>query len=179
MEDFPSRDSLKKQLGDMGTQHMGYQSSLVKELQEIIKESNPEEWKDSPYIKMNQVEKQKEYFWIRIYLEEEDDLLKVGDQITMTHVPTNEQIEMIFGAYEKEGLNRDFDDEVVNYVSESDKKILCCMIDVERVNKDSEDIPTLRTFFRISRFYQENLFLKSDLTITKDDHSYKYTSISF
>lgn len=175
---FPSRQEIKERLKNntLDNSNINYREDLLSKLQVAV--SSTDEWKDEPN-KIIQVEKQKVFFWIRIYLNEEDSKLKTGDEICMTYTPTNEKINLIFGAYEKEGLSRDHDDEVINYVTTDDKKILCCMVDTERVNKDSEDIPTLRTFFRNSKYYTENLFLKTDLTITFDDTQYEYYSISF
>jgi len=170
--EFPERKEINKNSVD-------YQTKILDQMLKAVENANPAEWTDDPSIKNVEVEKQKEYFWIRIYLKEEDNDLEQGDIITMTYVPTNEKIEMIFGSYEKEGLNRDHNDEVINYVSDDDKKILCCMIDLERINKNSDDIPTLRTFFKNSRYYQENLFLKDEIKIESDNKKYDYSSLSF
>lgn len=170
---FPNREELKK------GKPSDYRSSILSQLEKALSNNDPRQWKDEPDIKKVEIEKQKEYFWTRIYLKEEDQYLKQGDVITMTYVPTNEKIEMIFGSYEKEGLNKDYNEQVINYVSDDNKSILCCMIDLDRLNKDSEDIPTLRTFFRNSRYYQENLFLKDEILIEFGDIKYEYSSLSF
>lgn len=175
--DFPKRSELKNSI--QNNNNTDYQVGLVDKLNEFLTSSDPTKWVDEPDVKINQVLEQKEFFWVRLYLNEEDSKLETGDIITMTHTPTNEKIEMIFGAYEKEGLNRDNGDSVIGYVSDDDKKVLCCMVDVTRVNKNSEDIPTLRTFFRNSRYFSENLFLKTDITIESENDKYEYSSISF
>ena len=174
MDTFPSRQSIQDD-----NNKTDYRKSLLEQLENSIANTDPKNWTDEPDVKIIQTEKQKVYVWIRIYLNEEDDILKSGDILTMTHVPTNEEVEIIFGSYEKEGLNKNNDDEVINYISKNDKKILCCMIDSERINKDSDDIPTLRTFFRNSRYYTENIYMKSDIQISKGDKKYIYNSISF
>lgn len=172
---FPKRSELKDPIQNSG----GYQVGIVEQLNGFLNNSDPTKWVDEPDIKIKQIEEQKEFFWIRIYLNDEDSKLEKGETLTMTHTPTNEKIEMIFGAYEKEGLNRDNGDSVIGYVSDDDKKILCCMVDISRVNKNSDDIPTLRTFFRNSRYYTENLFLKTDIKIESKSDKYEYSSISF
>jgi hypothetical protein len=177
--DFPDRSEIKKRFEKVSVETSDYQTDLLNKLQGIVEKADVEKWGDVPDIKIQQTEKQKEYFWIRIYLKEEDDKLNKGDIVTLTHTPTNEKIDMIFGAYEKEGLNRDYTDEVINYSTKDDKKILCCMIDLDRVNKESDDIPKLRTFFRNSRYYEENLFFKTDIKVESGDKEYEYSSISF
>jgi hypothetical protein len=163
--DFPKREQLKEEsMAD--TKTPSYRSDMLDQLDTYLRESDSSTWKDEPNIKIRVTEKQKEFFWIRIYLQEEDDKLKVGDTINISYKPTNEKLEMVFGGYEKEGLNRDHDDEVINYVNEDDKTILCVMIDLNRVNKENVDIPTIKTFFRNSRHYKEDLFYKSFNTLS-------------
>lgn len=171
--EFKSREELRNNKDE------SYQGSLLEQLQSAIKDTDPSEWKDEPNTIINQVEKQGEYFWIRIHLKNEEDTLKVGDNITMYYKPANEKLEMSFGAYEKVGLNKDHNDEVVNYVDDDDKKILCCMIDLYMINKDSDHISTIRTFFRNSRYYEENLLRKDDIVISSGDKVLEYTYISF
>ena len=172
--DFPERADLKKEI-----KTSDYRTDMLDQLDTYLRESDSSTWKDEPNVKIDIVERQKEFFWIRIYLPEEDDKLKTGDTVYISYKPTNEKLEMIFGGYEKEGLNRDHNDEVINYVNEDDKSILCCMIDLNRVNKDSDDIPTVRTFFRNSRHYVEEIYRKTDIIISTEETEYDYKSISF
>jgi hypothetical protein len=113
-----------------------------------------------------------------VYLKKEDETFEPGDEIILNLKPKNETLKVVFGSYEKKGLYKDFDKQVVNYQTEEDKKVLCCMVDYEKINKDSEDIPNLRTFFKSSKYYQENLFLKEDFTITHKGRNIEYTSLS-
>ena len=176
--EFPSRSNLRKNTSTpMGSGD--YQKDLLDNLKKSVNNTDLSRWRDEPDIKIKEIEKQKEFFWIRIYLLEEDNNLKVGDTVYISFRPTNERLEMIFGGYEKVGLNKDYNQEVINYVSEDDKKILCCMIDLNRVNKESDDIPTVRTFFRNSRHYVEELYFKDDIIISTKNKEYKYSSIGF
>lgn len=175
--DFPSRSELKKRGLSLSSDN--YQLELLEKLKGSLSNSDVSQWSDEPTTKIEEIEKQKEFFWIRIYLTEEDTKLKVGDTIHISYKPTNEKLEMSFGGYEKEGLNRDYNDEVINYVNKDDKKILCCMIDLYKINKESEDIPTIRTFFRNSRYYKEELYRKDDIIISFGDTKYEYNSIAF
>ena len=174
-DNFPPRHLIKENL----EKNDNYHSSLLNQLQEAVEESDPNKWTDEPDLKIIQIESQKTYVWIRVYLNEEDDILESGDILKIRYTPNNEELEVIFGSYEKVGLNKDNGQEVIGYVTEEDKKILCCMVDSERINKDSEDIPMLRTFFRSSRYYAENIYRKSDLEISKEDKIFEYSSISF
>jgi len=173
MNTFPNRKDLSE------NQAIGYQEGLLQELEKAVAHQDIDTWGEEADVKINEVEKAKVFIWTRVYLKEERDNIKRGQIIKLKYVPTNEEIEMVFGAYEKEGLNKDFDDEVTNYISKDDKKILCCMIDQNRINKDSIDIPNLRTFFRSSRYYEENLFFKRDLEVWLGKEQLEYASISF
>jgi len=173
MSIFPDRKDLGK------IQEVGYQSDLVEQLHDAVKNIDYDNLNDEPNLKINEVEKSKTFVWTRVYLKEDKENIKKGDKVFLKYIPTNEEIEMIFGAYEKLGLNKNFDDEVTNYISDDDKKILCCMIDQNRLNNDSDDIPNLRTFFRNSRYYEENLFFKRDLEVWVNGEQLEYASISF
>jgi hypothetical protein len=169
---------------DITNINTNYRKGLAEQLNNMISNISDEELKnmdDETRTEISTITEQKEYFWIRIFLKEEDDKLENGDEMKIKYVPTNEELEMSFGSYEKKGMNRNFDDEVTNYTNETDNKILCCMIDVDRVNKHSEDIPNLRTFFRNSRYYENNLFHKKDIKIVCEDKEleFEYASISF
>lgn len=174
---FPPREHLKDSIAN--TNNGSYQESLLSQLESAVESSDSNKWTDEPDIKITQIESQKEYVWIRVYLYDEDTILKSGDIMKIRYVPRNEELEVVFGAYEKVGINKDNEDEVINYVTDNDRTILCCMVDTTRINKDSDDIPMLRTFFRSSRYYTENLFRKTDLEISMGDTMYEYSSISF
>ena len=90
------------------------------------------------------IEEQKVYFWIRLYLKEEDSNLEIGDDISIKWTPTGEELKTKFICFGKTGLQKDYDEEIVNYNSEDDKKVLCLMVDEGQVNYN-EDIPFVRT----------------------------------
>jgi hypothetical protein len=58
------------------------------------------------------------------------------------------------------------DENVINYNPEDDRRILCLMIDSERIDKNSDDIPFIRTLFRIGKYYEAQILRNSDLSIT-------------
>jgi hypothetical protein len=107
-------------------------------------------------------EKQATYIWIRIYLKNEQEI-EVGSKINMKHIPTGESLETIFGAYNKKNLNKDFDDEMVEYESEDDRTCLCLMVDLEHINNPNNGIRFIRSLFRDGRFFDSNnLLIKED-----------------
>lgn len=165
---FKSREELKSK--------QSYKDSILEDLKNL--ESSVGIDSDKRDTKVVIKNKQREFFWIRVYLKKEDEAFEPGDEIILNLKPKNETLKVVFGSYEKKGLYRDFDKEVVSYQTEEDKKVLCCMVDYEKINKDSEDIPNLRTFFKSSKYYQENLFLKEDFIITHKGRNIEYTSLS-
>lgn len=111
---------------------------------------------------VNIVEEQKVYVWIRVYINDENLDIKPGDNIIIKYLPNSEKLESQFICYGKKGLMNDHVDEIVNYVSEDDNKILCLMVDVKSINYNDE-IPFIRTLFKCSNYYEEQLLRRSDL----------------
>jgi len=108
------------------------------------------------------IEDQKIYFWIRLYLSEEDQNIQIGDDIVITYNPSGEELVTKFICYGKSGLERDHNDEVINYNPDDDKKILCLMVD-ENVINYSEEIPFIRTLFKTGRHYEYQLMRRDEL----------------
>ena len=111
---------------------------------------------------VNVIEKQSTYIWIRCYLRNEKDI-EIGEKINMKYLPTGETLPTIFGAYNKQNLNKDFDDEVVEYTNEDDKTCLCLMVNLDFINDTNNGIPYLRSLFKDGRFYNSNnLLIRED-----------------
>lgn len=108
------------------------------------------------------IEEQKIYFWIRLYLSEEDQNIQRGDDIVITYNPSGEELVTKFICYGKSGLERDHNDEVINYNPDDDKKVLCLMVD-ENVINYSEEIPFIRTLFKTGRHYEYQLMRRDEL----------------
>jgi hypothetical protein len=139
---------------------MGRYDNLV----EKIKTINTEEikdWYSNMGNDMKIVEEQKVYIWIRLYLKEESDV-EVGDDIVITYTPSGEKLETKFIYYDRKGVMKDHEEEIVNYTGEEDKKVLCLMVDQERINKGT-DIPFIRTLFKSGIHYQYQLVKRSEL----------------
>lgn len=125
------------------------------------------------------IEKQRIYFWIRIYLKDDLDI-EPNTDVTITYKPTNEYLVTKFICYAKKGLEKDADQNVVNYNPEDDKRILCLMVDSDRINKESDDIPFIRTLFRISRWYEPQILRLSELKITDvEGREFEFYDIDF
>lgn len=108
------------------------------------------------------IDEQKVYFWIRLYLTEEDVNINAGDDIVIEWLPSGEKLDTKFICYGKLGLERDHNDQVVNYNPDDDKKILCLMIEEKLVNFNNE-IPFIRTLFKTGHHYEYQLVRRNEL----------------
>ena len=146
---------------------IGYLEDLVEQVQSLdTTELSDELSKEEQEIKQV-VEEQKVYFWIRLYLKEEDSNLVIGDDISIKWTPTGEELKTKFICYGKTGLQKDYDEEIVNYNSEDDMKVLCLMVDEGQVNYN-EDIPFVRTLFKTGRHFEYQLVKRSELLFVND-----------
>jgi hypothetical protein len=116
------------------------------------------------------VDKQKVYFWIRVYLSEEVSEIEPGDDINIKYMPSGEELTTKFICYSKKGGSsieyKDGEPVVANYNSEDDTKCLCLMVDEEKINYDSEDIPLIKKLFKIGRHFEYVFLKRSDLVLT-------------
>ena len=139
---------------------MGRYDNLVEQIKTIDTEE-VKDWNKNTDPDMKVIEDQKVYIWIRLYLKEEANI-EIGDDIFMTYTPSGEKLETKFICYGKTDLGKDHEDEMVNYNPEDDNKILCLMVDQEKINKGI-DIPFIKTLFKTSIHYQEQLMKRSEL----------------
>lgn len=141
---------------------MGRYDNLVEQIKtidtEVIKD-----WDKNTDPAMKVVEDQKVYIWIRLYLKKESNV-EEGDEIFMTYSPSGEKLSTIFVCYGKTDLGKDHDDleKIANFNPENDRKVLCLMVNQEHINKNT-DIPFIRTLFKTSIHYQEQLMKRSEL----------------
>jgi hypothetical protein len=138
---------------------MGRYDNLVEQIKTIDTEV-VKDWNKNTDPAMKILEEQKVYIWIRLYLKEESDV-EIGDDIFMTYTPSGEKLETKFICFGKEGMEKD-NDGLVNWNSEENKKVLCLMVNQDKINKGT-DIPFIRTLFKTSIHYQEQLMKRSDL----------------
>ena len=125
------------------------------------------------------IEEQKTYFWIRVFLNEEDPNLIPGDEISIEWTPTQERLDTKFIAWAKSGLERDHQG-VTNYNPEDDKRILCLMIEDRAVNQNPH-IPFLRTLFKAGHFFEYQLMKREELLFInkRNGHILDYFDCSF
>lgn len=113
------------------------------------------------------VDPAKIYFWTRVYLKDENPNVEIGDYVTLRYTTSGEELKTQFFAYGKSGLEKDHDDELINFNSEDDKKVLCLMVEEQVVN-ESENIPFIRTLFKLGRHYEYQLVKREELQFVVD-----------
>lgn len=140
--------------------------TLYDEIIESIKKIDTENVSDEidSDLKVDIVEKQKIFFWIRVYLKDEISDIQIGDIFNMKYVPLQEEISTKFIAFSKKNLNRDLDNVIINYEPEDDTKCLILMVDEDDVKSDATKF--LRTLFKTSPYYEYQVYRRSDLTFT-------------
>jgi hypothetical protein len=145
-----------------------YLDDIVETIKSIDTENLSDDIDNSPLSKV--IEEQKVYFWIRLFIKEEDLNINIGDDIVIEWVPTGEKLETKFIAWGKRGFDKDGGDEITSYSLEDDKKVLSLMIDTKMVNFN-EDIPFIRTLFKTGYHYEDNIFKRSDLLFVNKRNS--------
>lgn len=108
------------------------------------------------------IEKQKVYFWIRLYLKDEMKDINVGDDFEMSYSPSGESLLVKFVAFGKSNLNKNIDNVIINYDPENDNKVLCLMVDEDDLI-NLNNIPFIRTLFRTSRFFEFQVYRRDEL----------------
>lgn len=138
------------------------QMSLYEIIKEQLKDVNTENLNDDVKndVEIN-ITPEKVYFWTRVYLKDENPNIEIGDWIKIFWEPTGEFLRTQFITWGKKGLDRDSDG-VVGWNSEDDKRVVCLMIDENDINKNDQ-IPFIRTLFKLGRFYEENLIRINEL----------------
>jgi hypothetical protein len=138
---------------------MGRYDNLVEQIKTINTEEI-KDWYSNMSNDMKIVEEQRVYIWIRLYLKEEADV-EVGDDVLITYTPSGEKLDTKFICFGKEGMEKD-QDGLTNWNSEDNKKVLCLMVDQDKINKGT-DIPFIRTLFKTGIHYQYQLVRRSEL----------------
>ena len=136
--------------------------SLIEQIKSIDTQDLSDDVKDEIITK--EIEKQKVYYWIRLYLKDEISDLKIGDDFDITYIRSGETLSGKFIAFGKKNLNRDLDNVIVNYDPEDNPKCLCLMVDEEEMFSDS--IPFIRTLFKTSKFFEFQVYRREELTFT-------------
>ena len=77
--------------------------------------------------------------------------------------PTGEKLKTIFSSYNKIGLNKDTND-IIDANLEDDKKCLCLLVNMNDINY-SDEIPFLRTLFKLGNHYDYQLIRRDELQL--------------
>jgi hypothetical protein len=107
------------------------------------------------------IQKQKVYFWIRLYLKQEIEI-QPETEILIHYLNGLEKLETQFMYFGKKGLERNKDGQIINFNPEDDKRILCLLIDSEKVDINNQNIPYMKTLFPLGKFYQPQYVKKFD-----------------
>lgn len=142
---------------------MGVYDNII----DIIKDIDTSELSDdvSNLPSTTIIDEQKTYFWIRLFIKEEELNIEEGDDVVINWIPNGEELITKFVSFGKTGLDSDQGDQLKYYESEDDKKVLCLMIDEKMINYN-DSIPFIRTLFKNSIHYEYQLMRKGDLTFT-------------
>jgi len=143
---------------------MGRFDNLVEQIKTIDTEV-VKDWDKNTNPDMKVLEEQKVYIWIRLYLKEESDI-EIGDDIIMVYKPSGEKLETKFICFGKEGMEKD-NDGLVNWNSEDNKKVICLMVDQDKINNGT-DIPFIRTLFKTGIHYEYQLLKRDDLVFLNE-----------
>jgi hypothetical protein len=174
---FPSRKEILE--NSKKTKLAQYQESIVDSIKQIeVEKIDFSKGDFKPRTKI--AEKQKIFIWIRLYLKNEAKL-NPEDIIQIKYIHSGETLDTKFICYAKKGLDKDNQDQIVNYNTEDDKKILCLMVDSDKINHDSNDIPFIRTLFKTSRYYDHQLLKREELLFTNlsNGEVYEYYDVDF
>ena len=163
---------------ELKEQQQSIYDSIVEQLKDVDTKDLRDDIEQSPMTKI--VEQQKVYFWIRLYINDVDDKLDVGDDIDIIYMD-GESLDTKFIVYGKKNATRDMDEDIINYEQEDDTKCLCLMVDEDRVKRNSDDIPFIRTLFKTSPYYQEQVYRKKDLVFKnkRTGKVYEYYQVDF
>ncbi len=144
---------------------VSYRKSIIDAIKLLDTEDLTDVVDKSPTIEVK--EKQKVYFWIRLYIKEPNENIQIGDDISITWKPSGEKLTTKFFTYGKKGSDKEHNDDIVNYNPEEDKKILCLMIEESSVNFNDE-IPFIRTLFKNGYHFEYQLVRRDELVFIND-----------
>ena len=135
--------------------------SIVQQIKQIDRDDLSDDVDQGPLS--SEVEKQKVYIWIRLYIKEEISDLKEGDDFSITYTETNESLTTKFICFGKKNSFKDSDDyDQIQITSEDDQKCLCLMVE-EDVIQTGDDIPFIRSLFKISKHFDFQVYRREDL----------------
>ena len=157
---------------------MNYRDTLIEQIKGIDTTDLSDNVSDKAINEV--IEEQKVYFWIRLYIKDEQPNIEIGDDINIEWTPSGEKLTTKFICYGKQGSDKDLGDEMTQYNTEDDKKVLCLMINEKDVNYN-DDIPFIRTLFKTGRHFEFQLVKRDELLfiINKNNIILDYYDTSF
>ena len=175
MDSFPSRKEILDQ-----KQSQSYQDNVVDSIKSI--DISKFDFKGSFKPRSEITEKQKVFIWIRLFLNDEEHDVKPDDIVVITYALSGEELETKFICFSKKGMDKDSNELVVtNFSKEDDRKVLCLMIDADRIGANSEDIPYIRTLFGESKYFEFQLTKRDELIFINKSNGkkFEYYDVSF
>jgi len=152
---------------------------IVEQIKNIDTVTLTDEVDQSPAVA--EIEKQRIFIWIRLYLKDQIEDLKEGDDFLMHYSYTKEELITKFICFGKKHSFKDSEgDSEISMATDDDPLCLCLMVDEDTIKK-SEEIPFIRTLFKVSEHYQEQVYHREELTFTNTRTSQKveYTFCDF
>ena len=153
--------------------------SIVQQIKQIDRDDLSDDVDQGPLS--SEVEKQKVYIWIRLYIKEEISNLKEGDDFSITYTETNETLITKFICFGKMNSFKDSNDyEQIQIEAEDNPKCLCLMVE-EDVIQTSSEIPFIRSLFKVSKHFDFQVYKREDLvfTNTRTGQSVEYIDCDF
>lgn len=155
---------------------------IEKSLIDIIKEIDTSKIVDSTEddVTTKILEEQKTYFWIRIFLNDEENNIEIGDDVSIKYEPSGEELLTKFVSFGKVGLDSDQGEQMKYYDAEDDKRVLCLMVDESKIN-DNDNIPFIRTLFKNGRYFEYQIIRRNELLFINKRNNvvFEYYDCSF
>jgi hypothetical protein len=140
--------------------------SLVEQIKKIDSDELSDNVNDE--IEVSEVEKQKVYIWLRVFLKNELEDIKEGDNFKIEYLPSGEYLITKFIAFGKKNSFKDADDYTqIQAHTEDDPKVLCLMVDENEI-QNSQEIPFIRTLFKVSRHFEFQVYRREELVFTNN-----------
>jgi len=154
----------------------------LKSLQSAIQEINLDDANFVDYrrhTKSEITQEQATYAYIRVFLREEDHSLVSNDDVKITYTVNDEVLDVKFISYGKDRTNKNNADDIVGYIPEDNRKEICLMVNVDLINKDSENIQFIRSLFRCGRYFEYQLLRHDELEVSANGVNFDYFDIDF
>jgi hypothetical protein len=116
---------------------------------------------------VKEVEKQKVYIWLRVFLKDDASDVKEGDDFTITYTKSGEQLNSKFMCFGKVNSFKDNGNNQIQTISEDDPKVIILMIDENDI-QNGEHIPFIRTLFKISKHFEYQVYRRDELVFKNE-----------